>query len=313
MGKKRLVARNRANELLKTHDVVIGPAGRTYQLKNKETGELYSGDLAGIKLGSGLISKNRRLNKMIGRQLTSNAAIPSYTTGSNNNSNTKTTGTGKDSKTSGTKAGTTGGTKNDAGKSEKTYDDGNSYIDFYKNKWRNSEKMQADKLSEGEVGLSSAPEIKLQKSTGLVNGKTGTKSASNGTKPETKDNKPKSNVPNVPKPDENNGPKPQPEVEVGDKSKPSSEKTSKGNKGPIRFDIPLITPGGYYMKSIGLDENTEVTERAPGYKSFHLPIPGIVGGTTLGLPVRTSRLDNNTSKEARSYTNILNIANPASK
>ncbi len=66
---KRQEARQTADDLLKDHDYVYSPGDNTYQLVNKDSGETYTGPLGGLDADKGLIQKNRRMNRLIGEQL----------------------------------------------------------------------------------------------------------------------------------------------------------------------------------------------------------------------------------------------------
>ncbi len=67
---KNAEARQIASDLLKTHDYVLNPRDNTYQLINKATKEVYSGDLvSGLDADKGLLQKDRRLKRLVGEQL----------------------------------------------------------------------------------------------------------------------------------------------------------------------------------------------------------------------------------------------------
>lgn len=66
---KKVYAKDRASDLLQSHNVQLGADGKTYQLIDRETGAVNKGPLIGLDINAGLFSKNRRQNKLIGREL----------------------------------------------------------------------------------------------------------------------------------------------------------------------------------------------------------------------------------------------------
>lgn len=73
--KKKQFARERASELLQRSTMTLGPEGRTYQLHDKDTGELVTDPLVGVDVDAGLFSRNRRQNKLIGKELMRQRAL----------------------------------------------------------------------------------------------------------------------------------------------------------------------------------------------------------------------------------------------
>jgi len=75
MRKLKQQAEQRSNEILKTSNVKLDRQAGTYQLINKATDKAENLPLSGIDVGSGLFAKNRRVNRLIGKNLTRNAEM----------------------------------------------------------------------------------------------------------------------------------------------------------------------------------------------------------------------------------------------
>lgn len=75
MAKKKQFARERAAKLLEENKLSLGPEGRTYQLHDKETGELLKDTFTGVDVDAGLFSRNRRQNRLIGKELMRQRAL----------------------------------------------------------------------------------------------------------------------------------------------------------------------------------------------------------------------------------------------
>lgn len=105
MSKKKLIAKERAGKLLETNQLTYGPQGQTYQLHNKETGKLSTDPMQGVDVGSGLLSRGRRMNKLIGRELVLQNSYQPQSGNKNPNGDAATNVTGS---TGATATGTTG-------------------------------------------------------------------------------------------------------------------------------------------------------------------------------------------------------------
>lgn len=106
MSKKKLIAKERAGKLLETNQLTYGPQGQTYQLHNKETGKLSTDPMQGVDVGSGLLSRGRRMNKLIGRELVLQNSYQPQSGNKNPNGDAATNTTGSTAGAAGTNTAT---------------------------------------------------------------------------------------------------------------------------------------------------------------------------------------------------------------
>jgi len=69
MSKAKREASARADELLKSYDVKLNPLLGTYRLADKTTGKEVNVERSGVDVGTGILAKGRRMNKLIGKNL----------------------------------------------------------------------------------------------------------------------------------------------------------------------------------------------------------------------------------------------------
>lgn len=77
MSKVKQAAAARAEELLKSYSVKLNPDAGTYRLVNKTTGQEENVERSGVDVGTGLLAKGRRANRLIGKNLVQASTIPS--------------------------------------------------------------------------------------------------------------------------------------------------------------------------------------------------------------------------------------------
>jgi len=97
MGKAKREASARADELLKSYNVKLNPLAGTYRLSDKATGKEVNVERSGVDVGTGILAKGRRMNRLIGKNLVqkgsyANVTEPTTTTTNNNNQGNTTTG-----------------------------------------------------------------------------------------------------------------------------------------------------------------------------------------------------------------------------